>query len=187
MSILCPSFEQAQILLKQNLGNHELQKHCEATRQKAIQIATLLPKTIQINQQILEIGALLHDIGRSRVHDITHAYIGGQILLEHKYPDSVVSIVEKHVLGGFSAEEAVLVGLPQHDFIPKTWEEKIVCVADKLGVFEWKGILTPQKWLPQVNVRFEKLTKKYGSAEPYQTSMDRAREFTEELVAIVTS
>jgi uncharacterized protein (TIGR00295 family) len=133
---------------------------------------------------LLELGALLHDIGRSRVHDITHGFVGGQILLEHGYPTSIVLIVERHVLGGFRAVEAQSLGLPKRDFLPQSWEEKIVCVADKLGVFEYDEIEHPRKWLLKVNSRFAKLTKRYGVADPYQASMERARGYTVELSSL---
>ncbi len=132
--------------------------------------------------QLLEVGALLHDIGRAQVHDVTHGYVGGQILRKNKYPISIVLIVERHVLGGFSPDEAEKVGLPKREFVPQTWEEKIVCVADKLGVFECESIHQPQQWLSEVNKRFAGLTQRYGSMEPYLGSMQRARQFTEELV-----
>jgi uncharacterized protein (TIGR00295 family) len=165
----------------------QILKHCEATRQKALKIAKLVISKIPLNLQLLEIGALLHDIGRVQVHDVKHGYVGGQILREHKFPVSVVLIVERHVLGGFTPVEAEKVGLPKREFIPQTWEEKIVCVADKLGVFEWNGIHQPKLWPCKVNKRFAELTRRYGNAEPFLVSMQRARLFTEELVSLTTT
>jgi uncharacterized protein len=183
MSIILPSLSEARTLLNETLSDAQIRRHCEATRQKALQIAKLVSPKIAVDYELIEVGALLHDIGRARVHDITHGYIGGQILLQQNYPKSVVLIVERHVLGGFTAVEAEKLGLPKRDFIPQTCEEKIVCVADKLRVFEWNGILPPQEWMAEVNARFSMLTQRYGFSEPYQTSMQRARQFTEELVA----
>lgn len=185
MSIILPSLSEAQLLLNETLSDSQIRRHCEATRQKALQIAKLVSPKISVDYELIELGALLHDIGRAHVHDITHGYIGGQILLQHDYPQSVVLIVERHVLGGFTAVEAEKLGLPKRDFIPQTWEEKIVCVADKLRVFEWNRILPPQEWVAEVNARFSMLTQRYGSSEPYQSSMQRARQFTEELVAYI--
>jgi uncharacterized protein len=187
MSIAFPSLQNAKHLLNETLSDASIQRHCEATRVKAVQIAALLSQKIQCNQQLVEIGALLHDIGRSQVHDVTHGYVGGQILQSRNYPRGIIKIVEKHVLGGFSEVEAEMIGLPKRDFIPQTWEEKIVCVADKLGVFFWDGIVQPQQWITKVNNRFVRLTKRYGRAEPFQTSMQRARHFTEELMGLALS
>jgi len=187
MSVIVPSLKQAQALLYENILDPQIRKHCEATRVKANQIATLVSTKIRCNLKLVEIGSLLHDIGRARIHDVTHGYVGGQILQIHHYPQSVVKIVERHVLGGFSNIEATKVGLPNRDFIPQTLEEKIVCVADKLGAFEWNGIQQPHRWLTEVNNRLDELTKRYGLAEPYQTSMQRARHFTNELVELAIS
>jgi uncharacterized protein len=184
MSLTLPSLEHAQNLLNRLVTDSQVLKHCRATRHKAIRIASQVASKISVDSQLLELGALLHDIGRSRVHDVTHGFIGGQILLEHGYPLSVVLIVERHVLGGFRALEAEALGLPKRDFLPQSWEEKIVCVADKLGVFEWGGIEYPEKWLPKVDNRFAKLTKRYGVADPFQASMQRAKGYTTELVAL---
>jgi hypothetical protein len=44
----------------------------------------------------------------------------------------VVEIVKRHVGAGISPEEAVALGFPPGDYIPKTLEQKVVCFADKL-------------------------------------------------------
>ena len=185
MSISLPSLEDAQNFLNSLVTDSQVLKHCQATRHKVLRIVNKVASKISVNHQLLELGALLHDIGRAYVHDVTHGYIGGQILIEHGYPNSIVLIVERHVLGGFRALEAESLGLPKRDFLPQSWEEKIVCVADKLGVFEWDGIEYPEKWLSKVDDRFAKLTKRYGVADPFQASMQRARDYTSELVALV--
>jgi len=182
MSIVLPSLDKSRQLLNTTLLDSQILKHCEATLQKALRIAEFVTPEISLNMQLIEIGALLHDIGRAHVHDLTHGYVGGQILRKHEYPANVILIVERHVLGGFTAIEAEKVGLPKREFVPQTWEEKIVCVADKLGVFEWDGINQPQHWLSQVNNRFARLVQRYGSSEPFLTSIQRARKFTDELV-----
>ena len=184
MSIVLPSLDESQHLLRKTVLDSHVLRHCEATRQKALSIASLVSSKIPLNLQLLEIGALLHDIGRACIHDVTHGYVGGQILLKHKYPQNVILVVERHVLGGFTAVEAEKVGLPKRGFVPQTWEEKIVCVADKLGVFEWDDISQPQLWLSKVNKRFTRLIQRYGRTEPFLVSMQRARQFTKELVAL---
>ena len=187
MSIVLPSLSKSRQLLNMTLLDSQILKHCEATRQKALKIAEFVTPKISLNMQLIDIGALLHDIGRAHVHDVTHGFVGGQILRKHEYPLSVILIVERHVLGGFTAIEAEKVGLPKREFVPQTWEEKIVCVADKLGVFEWDDINQPQRWLPQVNKRFDRLVQRYGVTEPFRVSMQRARQFTQELVDVAIS
>jgi uncharacterized protein len=45
---------------------------------------------------------------------------------------AVVEIVRRHVGAGISPEEAVALGFPPGDYIPRTLEEKLVCFADKM-------------------------------------------------------
>ena len=44
----------------------------------------------------------------------------------------MVEIVRKHVGAGISAEEARKLGLPDHDYVPRSLEEIVVCFSDKM-------------------------------------------------------
>ncbi len=90
-------------------------------------------KNYSINCDLILAGALLHDIGRSQSHNINHGIIGGQILKTHGFPKELVSIVEKHIYAGISADEAKDLGLPSKDYLPQTYEEKIVAYADNIS------------------------------------------------------
>ena len=184
MPIVDPSLEEVRLLLNDYLSDSNIIRHCEATRQKALRIAKILSAKIQIDFDLVSIGALLHDLGRARTHDVTHGYVGGKLLELYDYPASIVKIVERHVLGGFTAEEAVRIGLPERSFVPETWEEKIVCVADKLGLYAWKEIDQPQKWLEKMDNRFAELQQNYAVTEPYHTSMQRAKHFVKAMVRL---
>jgi uncharacterized protein len=178
------TLQKAQALLGQYIEDDEIQKHCEATQRKALLIAQQLSMKVTVNFDLVKIGALLHDIGRARTHDVTHGFVGGQILELYDYSPAIVKIVERHVLGGFSADEAVLVGLPERSFVPETWEEKIVCVADKLGIYDWDGIGQPQNWLDKMEDRFLELRKRYEVREPYLSSMERAKHFAAAMIRL---
>jgi uncharacterized protein (TIGR00295 family) len=80
----------------------------------------------------VEAGALLHDIGRSKTHTVHHAVIGAEIARSAGLPDSLVSIIKRHVGGGITAAEAEKLGWPQDVYVPASLEEKIVSYADKL-------------------------------------------------------
>lgn len=107
-------------------------KHCLAVRD----VALLLAKRIRenghkVDLELVELGALFHDIGRSKTHGISHGVVGGEILrglgLERLAP-----FAENHIGGGIPAEEARELGLPPKDYFPGSLEEKIVAYADKL-------------------------------------------------------
>ena len=106
-------------------------RHCKAVSQLAVKIAQKLrQRDIDIDQ--VRIGALLHDIGRSQTHGVTHAYVGSKMLRDLGIPDPVVKIVERHIGAGIPSNEALDLGLPGKDYMPQTIEEKIVAYADKL-------------------------------------------------------
>jgi uncharacterized protein (TIGR00295 family) len=77
-------------------------------------------------------GALLHDIGRSKVQTVWHGIEGARILKGEGVDDDVVEIVYRHVGAGISPEEARALGFPDRDYIPRTLEQRIVCFSDKM-------------------------------------------------------
>ncbi len=81
---------------------------------------------------LVEAGALLHDLGRSKTHSVNHVIAGAEIARVEDLPQQVVSIIERHVGGGITAEEAKALGWPEGSYFPETLEEKIVSYADKL-------------------------------------------------------
>ncbi|MFB3890082.1 MAG: HDIG domain-containing metalloprotein [Candidatus Bathyarchaeia archaeon] len=108
-------------------------KHCEAVAQLATETAqTASRKGLQVNVELVEIGALLHDIGRSRTHSVHHVVEGAQIAEAAGLPENVVSIIKRHVGGGITDAEAERLGWPRDNYAPVTLEEKIVSYADKL-------------------------------------------------------
>jgi uncharacterized protein (TIGR00295 family) len=86
-----------------------------------------------VNMPLIEAGALLHDIGRSKTHGLAHALAGCEIAERFGLPDDLISIIRNHIGAGITKEEAVNNGLPFEDYIPVTLEEKIVAAADNLA------------------------------------------------------
>jgi uncharacterized protein len=86
----------------------------------------------QVNVQLVEIGALLHDIGRARTHSVHHAVAGAEIARQLGLPEQVIRIIKRHVGGGITQKEARKLGWPEDTYTPETLEEKVVSYADKL-------------------------------------------------------
>jgi len=108
--------------------------HCLTVERTALSIAKqILANGHRINIKLVSLGALLHDIGRSRTHSIKHGIEGGKILRSMGLKD-LARFAERHIGAGIPAEEAKKLGLPARDFIPKTLEEKVVTYADKLAM-----------------------------------------------------
>jgi uncharacterized protein (TIGR00295 family) len=123
-----PNPEQCIRLLREAGCSDDVINHCEAVRKIAVRIA----KKAHANIQLVEAGALLHDIGRSKMQGIMHGVEGAKIATELGLPLSIVNIIERHVGAGIPKEEAIILGLPPKDYMPTTLEEKIVAHADNL-------------------------------------------------------
>ncbi len=133
MSKELPSREQAIELLRKNNCPAKVINHCEEVAKLALEIASKLEKKgIKIDLKLVEAGALLHDIGRSKSHAVDHGVVGAKIAESEGLPEEVVRIIKRHVGGGITAQEAERFGWPKDVYEPVTLEEKIVSYADKL-------------------------------------------------------
>jgi len=133
MSENLPSPKEAVRLLRKVGCPPNVISHCIAVMRVATRLAEKIKaRGVKVNVQLVRVGAILHDIGRSRTHSVHHAVIGGDLARSLGLPNSVVSIIERHVGGGISQEEAKILGWPRRVYVPQTIEEKIVAYADKL-------------------------------------------------------
>ena len=103
--------------------------HCRAVRDCACEYAERNPEVIF---SLVEQGAMLHDIGRSRTHTILHAQCGADLMRSMGMDEKIARIVECHTGAGLTADECTLLGLAPRDCVPSTPEEKIVTHADNL-------------------------------------------------------
>jgi uncharacterized protein len=128
-----PSREQALQYLRQSGCLRNVIKHCEAVAELAVEIANACKENgLEVDSELVEIGALLHDIGRAKTHSVHHAVMGAEIAESLGLPEPVISIIKRHVGGGITAREAKKLGWPMDIYAPQTLEEKIVSYADKL-------------------------------------------------------
>jgi uncharacterized protein (TIGR00295 family) len=127
-----PNREQAIQILKENYTLPQVINHCLAVTEFALKLTeNLRHKELEIDAELVEVGSLLHDIGRSKTHTVDHAVVGGQIAESLGLPESVVNIIKRHVGAGITAAEAQEFGWPKGNYMPESIEEKIVCYADK--------------------------------------------------------
>jgi len=153
-----PSPEEAVKILKETGCSPQVIRHCKAVAELAVRIAeTCTENGNNVNVELVHIGALLHDIGRSKTHSIHHVVVGAEMARSLGMPDSVTSIVERHVGGGLTADEALELGWSNKSYIPDTLEEKIVTYADKL--------IDNAKIVP-IQKSIERLKKRLGSDHP---------------------
>ena len=104
--------------------------HCIAVSRLALSLAERA--TVAVDRELVRVGGLLHDIGRSRTHGVEHAIAGVEIAKRLGFSEEILNIIERHIGAGITAGEAVRLGLPEKDYLPLTTEEKIVSYADNL-------------------------------------------------------
>ncbi|MHA1624217.1 MAG: HD domain-containing protein [Promethearchaeota archaeon] len=170
-----PSKDIAFELLKILKVPYQVRRHSLKVSEKALELAEKITKN-NINLELVEIGALLHDVGRSKTHGFKHGIIGGKILRERGFPKELARICETHILGGLDKYDTKNLGLPQKDYLPQTLEEKIICLADKLiaGTRE-----------VSIEQRFEKWFLKYGKTEILIKSKERIQSIQDEIASLI--
>lgn len=172
MSEKLPTREQALQILQEYECSPEVIEHCKAVSKLALETAHALKrKGFNIDMTLVEIGALLHDIGRSVTHTVHHAVIGAGLAEKAKLPNSVISIIKRHVGGGITADEAEALGWPRDVYVPITLEEKIVSYADKL---------IERADVAPIEVTIEKLRR-----EGKHEAAERVRKLYEEITSLM--
>jgi uncharacterized protein len=133
VSSLLPNREQAIELLQKNHCSPQVIHHCIAVADLAVETALKLKaKGMDVDVELVEAGALLHDLGRSKCHTVDHSVVGAQIAETLGLPDAVIKIIKRHVGAGITTNEAQVLGWPKDIYVPQSIEEKIVAHADKL-------------------------------------------------------
>ncbi len=172
---IIPDREFALDLLRRLKIPLSVRRHSEKVADKALEIAEKITKT-NVDKNLIEIGGLLHDVGRTKTHGFRHALIGGKILRERGFSIKLARICETHILGGLDKEDAKRVGLPEKDYLPKTLEEKIICLADKqmAGTRE-----------VTIKERFDRWFQKYGRSRILLKSKKRIEQIQQEIESLM--
>ncbi|MEA2089953.1 MAG: TIGR00295 family protein [Thermoproteota archaeon] len=174
MSEQLPSRRKALQLLKKSGCSGQVIQHCRVVATLATEIAEKCQKKgFNVDVELVQISALLHDIGRAKTHSVHHAIVGAKIAESAGLPNSIVRIIERHVGGGIDREEAEKLGWPPKSYIPQTLEEKIVAYADK----QIEGTRRVA-----VERTIEKLSKELGENHP---SIKRLRKLHKEFLSFI--
>ncbi len=158
--------------------------HSRIVTQKSIEIGETLSE-LNPDIKFIEKAAMLHDIGiyltkansigcKGEYAYICHGYLGRELLDHIGLPSKYGLVCERHTGAGITKENIILnkLPLPHRDMVPKTLEEKIICVADKFHSkspkFSSKKISTHEiieelkKIHPQHSQRFTQWAKEFN-------------------------
>lgn len=136
--------------------------HSVRVAEKALEIASRIPKGLDM--ELVGRGALFHDLGKAKTHEIEHGQRGAEMGAALGLPPAITAVMEKHIRGGLSAEEAIELGLQVKDYTLSALEERIIIYADRLVDIIADGIV-PIKDEKEAEERFEEILRtipKYG-------------------------
>lgn len=177
------SLHQADIdLLRQSGVSAPDIDHSLRVANKALQIARRAHA--ELDMELVGRGALFHDLGKAKTHDIVHGRIGAEMGLALGLPAAVTAIMEKHIRGGLTAAEATDLGLPVKDYTLHRLEERIVIYADRLVDIITDGLVTIA-CEAEAETRFEEILRtipKYGKND---TTLARYLGYHREIQALM--
>lgn len=143
--------------IEDNELRHILLTHSKSVTARALRIVDRHPE-LQVDRRFIEEAAMLHDIGIIHCDApgiqcfgtqpyIRHGMLGAEMLRAEGFPRHA-RVCERHTGAGISIEDIRSQGLPlpEQDFLPETWEEQVICYADK---FYSKTRLEQEKTLEQ--------------------------------------
>lgn len=136
--------------------------HSLKVANKALEIARRTGAALDL--ELVGRGALFHDLGKSKTHEIVHGRLGAELGAQLGLPAAITAIMEKHIRGGLTPAEATELGLPVKDYTLHRLEERIVIYADRLVDIIHDGIVTLTSET-EAESRFEEILRtnpKYG-------------------------
>lgn len=153
----------ADVALLRNAGVSEDDiAHSVKVAEKALEIAYRTNEDLDF--EFVGRGALFHDLGKAKTHEIEHGKIGAEMGKALGLPEGITAVMEKHVRGGLTDAEATDLGLPVKDYTLHTLEERIIIYADRLVDIITEDIVSIDEEI-EAEERFEEILRtipKYG-------------------------
>ena len=137
-----------------------------------------------LNLELVGRGALFHDMGKAKTHALDHGKIGAEIGRALGLPEAITAIMEKHIRGGLTADEAVELGLPVKDYTLKTIEERIIIYADRLVDIITDGIVSIQTER-EAEDRFEDILRTYPKYGKNNSTLNRYLGYHKEIQGLI--
>ena len=157
--------------------------HSIQVAEKALEIARRTKA--DLDMELVGRGALFHDLGKIKTHEINHGLIGAEKGAELGLPPEVNVIMEKHIRGGLTEAEALELGLPVKDYTLHRLEERIIIYADRLVDIIHDGIVEIKEEY-EAEDRFKEILStipKYGKND---ITMERYFQYHDEIQGLIT-
>ena len=175
------------VLKKRTSGSASWHGHCVEVSAASRRLAKLISEQgHQVDVEQTAVLGLLHDLGRSRGHNLRHG-IEGYLLARAEGHEQEGRICLVHILKGRTLEQGVELGmLTEHELRELktgnqrwdrlTLEEKIVCVADAL---------TSDARLATVEEKYGDIRRRYGALPHHYEDEAWIQELSAELAELM--
>jgi uncharacterized protein len=158
--------------------------HCRKVAEKALDVAERTGQ--KLDMELIGRGALFHDLGKAVTHAIEHGKIGAEMGADLGLPERITLIMEKHIRGGLTKEEAIELGLPVKDYTLRTLEEKIVIYADRLVDIITDGIVDIGGIELEAERRFMEILKDYPKYGKNPKTLERYLGYHQEIQGFIS-
>jgi len=156
--------------------------HSQKVANKALEIARRTGAELDL--ELVGRGALFHDLGKTKTHEIVHGQLGAELGAQLGLPAAITAIMEKHIRGGLTPDEATALGLPVKDYTLHRLEERIVIYADRLVDIIYDGIVT-LKDESESESRFEEILRTYPKYGKTQLTLARYLGYHREIQGLI--
>lgn len=158
-------------------------KHCVKVAEKALDIAERTGA--ELDMELVGRGALFHDLGKAKSHEIEHGRIGAELGEKLGLPKEITDIMEKHIRGGLTEEEARELGLPVKDYTLRKLEERIVIYADRLVDIITDGIVDLGGDELEAEMVFERVLREYPKYGKNEKTLKRYLGYHREIQGLI--
>lgn len=169
------------LLRDQGMTEEDLD-HSLRVAEKAIEIAERTGADLDL--ELVARGALFHDLGKTRTHDIPHGQVGAELGRELGLSAEIRGIMEKHIRGGLTSDEAIELGLPVKDYTLHRLEERIIIYADRVVdiITDPNGLVETE---PEAEERFEEILRKYPQYGKNMLTLERYLGYHDEIQGLI--
>ncbi len=157
--------------------------HSTHVAEKALELAGRIGGS-SIDQELVGRGALFHDLGKTKTHEMEHGKIGAELGRSLGLPKEVTDIMEKHIRGGLTAPEAKELNLPVKDYTLRRLEERIIIYADRLVDIIHDGVVALNAE-SEAETRFEEILRTYPQYGKNALTLDRYLGYHQELQGLL--
>ncbi len=152
--------------------------HSVKVAEKALEIAHRTNKDLDF--EFIGRGALFHDLGKAKTHAIEHGKIGAEMGKSLGLPDRITDVMEKHIRGGLSSEEAIELNLPVKDYALHSLEERIIIYADRLVDIITEDIVSITEEI-EAEQQFEEILRTHQKYGKNDTTLARYLDYHREI------